>query len=302
MPLRVTDTPTSSNTAAQISTARNRIAIAQQQIATGKRINRPADNPQGAAAVINLRTTQAEIDQMKRNAGTAGDTLLATDADVDAYERLIDRARTLLTQGGSDSTPDGSKDIIATEIDGLRSRMLSIANLQRGGLYVFGGTRQSEAPFDPSTAVGSAIPSSERKIRTEPSVAPTTVGFLAEGIFADATGTIFSALETVATALRGTADPVADKAAVLAGLDRLESFASLGGIARARIGSGLNAADSALERMNEGSLATEIALQRIEASDFAEAALMLTEGQTILQAIIQSRGSAGRTSLIDYLG
>ncbi|MEJ7713942.1 MAG: hypothetical protein WKF84_29875 [Pyrinomonadaceae bacterium] len=64
---------------------RNRIATAQQQIASGKRINRPSDNPQGAAAVISLRTTQAEIDQMKRNAGTAGDTLLATDVDVDAW-------------------------------------------------------------------------------------------------------------------------------------------------------------------------------------------------------------------------
>lgn len=302
MPLRSTDAPTSSTTAAQISAARRRITDAQQQISSGKRINRPSDDPQGAAAVITLRTTQAEINQMKRNAGAASDALLAIDADVDNYERLIERARTLLARGGSDMTTDESKDILATEIDSLRSRMLALANSRREGIYVFGGTRQNEPPFDPATAVAATTLSGERQLRIEPGLPPISVSVLAEEIFSDAVGSIFGALTGAADALRGTGDPVADKATVLAGIDRMESFTNRAGIARARVGSNLGAADVALERLNEASLSAEGAVQRIEAADFAEAAIRLTEGQTALQALIQSRGSSNRTSLIDYLG
>lgn len=301
MPLRITDAPSSSNTAAQISAARRRIAEAQLQISTGKRINRPSDDPQGAAAVITLRTTQAEIDQMKRNATTAGDLLLQTDGDVDSYEHLIERARVLLTQGGSDITGSESKSTIATELDSLRTRMLALANSQRDNMYVFGGTRTSEPPFDPTTGAPAASVSAERKLRIEPTLPPATVGFRGEEIFSDAAGTVFSALETASAALRSTGDPVADKAAVLAGLDRMGSFANRAGIARARIGSNLSTAEAAAQRLAEGSLAAERAAQIIEAADFAASAVQLTEGQTALEAVIKSRG-ATRPSLLDYLG
>lgn len=302
MPLRITDAPTSNTTATQIFAARQRIAEAQQQISTGKRINRPSDDPQGAAAVITLRTTQSEIDQMKRNAATASDLLLQTDSDINTFEGLIERARTLLVQGGSDITSSDSKAIIATEIESLRTRMLALANSQRDGMYVFGGTRTSEPPYNPTTAVPAATASSERKLRIEPTIPPATIGFRAEQIFSDATGTIFSALETTAAALRGTGDPVADRTAVLTGLDRMTSFTNRAGISRAMVGSQLSAAEAASQRLTEGSLAAERAVEIIEAADFAESAVRLTEGQTALQAIIQSRGSANRTSLIDYLG
>lgn len=302
MPFRISDAPTSSTVAAQVSAARRRFTTAQEQISTGKKINRPSDDPRGAAAVIDLRTSQSEINQMKRNAGAASDVLLASDGALDHYENLIDRARTLLMQGASGTTTPVSRGALAAEVDNLRIQMLAIANSQREGIYLFGGTRQDEPPYNSATGVPSATLSAERKLRVEPNMAPITVGFRAEDVFADANGAVFDTLTGVAAALRGTGNPTADETTVLQGIDRLDAYGELAKIARARVGPNINVAEAALERLGDSFLSSEETAQRIESVDIAEAAVRLSESQNALQAIIAARGTTGRRSLIDYLG
>lgn len=302
MPFRISDAPTSSTVARQISNARNRITDAQEEIATGKRINRPSDDPQGKAAVINLRTSQAEIEQMKRNAGAAGDSLQATDTALDSYENMLDRAHAIMMQGASDLTTDVARQALAVDLDNLRSQVLSIANTRREGLYVFGGTRQNAPPFDPITAAPAATASTERLLRIEPGATPVNVGFRAEDIFSDSAGSIFTTLSSVSAALKGTGDPIADKAAILAGMDRLAVFTTQASVTRARVGPNLNVVEAAQQRLADSSFSTEKMAQRLEAADFSESAVKLSESQTALQAIVQTRGLSNRRSLIDYLG
>jgi flagellin-like hook-associated protein FlgL len=64
----------------------------------------------------------------------------------------------------------------------------------------------------------------------------------------------------------------------------------------------MNVVEAANGRLTDNSLATEKTAQRIEAADFADSALKLTEAQTALEAVIQTRGTTNRRSLIDYLG
>src|SRR3712207_5794122 len=104
MRFRITDAPTSNTVAAEINMARQRMTLAQEKIMSGKRINRPSDDPQGAAVMINLRTTQAEITQMKRNSQWANDALSMSDTVLNSYELTLDRARALFVQGASDFT------------------------------------------------------------------------------------------------------------------------------------------------------------------------------------------------------
>src|SRR5262245_7564391 len=104
MPFRITDTASSTRTAAQIAASRQRVATAQEQIATGKRINRPSDDPTGAEAAIRIRASQTASKQLERSTGTALNSLLISDNTLESYETVLDRARALLTNGASDST------------------------------------------------------------------------------------------------------------------------------------------------------------------------------------------------------
>ena len=302
MPLRITDNSTNARTAAWINVNRQRIAAAQEQLSSGKRINRPSDDPAGADAVLRLRTTRDVLGQFSETAAAVKDRLTSSDAALENYQRILDRARALLTQGASDSTGAPGRANIAAELDGLRSQILNVADMRFGDEYVFGGTRQNAPPFDPATQALAAVPASPALAQLEPDAAPVAVGLPAETVFADAAGSIFQTLTDVATALRGTGDDVADRAAVLAGLDRLGAFGGLADTARTRVGASLNAADQAAARLEQNSLTYAASAERIEGADFVATALELKSSQQALDAALQASAYAGRRTLIDFLG
>jgi flagellar hook-associated protein 3 FlgL len=301
MPYRVTDTGTSKTLLAQINNAHSRVESARERIASGKRINRPSDDPVGTEAVIRFRTAQAEIEQVRRNAGAAHDALVAGDTALEQYQRTLDRARTLLQQGASDTSTAESRRTIASELDGLREQVLSLANTKAGDRFIFGGTRQDAPPYD-ANGTPAASAAAPQLLQVEPQAAPVSTGVTAETVFADAGGTVMAELQQIAEALRGTGDPVADKAALLAGLDRLKVFADQANIARASLGTQMAHVEAARSRMDENFLVHEEAAQRYEAADVAEAAIDLAEGARALEAVLQANSPNRRRSLIDLLG
>lgn len=301
MTFRVTDSFSNARLVSQITAGRQRISAAQERIATGKRINRPSDDPNGAGAVVRLRTTEAAIAQFERNAGTANDTLLAADNALDAYETTLDRARALLTQGGSDNTSAEGKKVLASELDQLFSHSLGLANQKFGDRFLFGGTRQDAPPYD-SNGVPAATPSAQQLLQLDPDGAPVATGVLAESVFADATSSIFTELQNAATALRGTGDPVADKAAILTSLDRITALSEQTRTSRALIGINMERVQAITDQLGQRSEVLAQAAEHTEGADFVEAALELTSSQQALDAILQSRAATNGRTLLDLLG
>ena len=302
MPFRVTDASNAARRAAQIMTSQQRVTAAQERVSSGKRINRPSDDPSGAEAVIRLRTSQAVVEQFRRSTGVAKDKLLIADGALDNYERVLDRAHTLLVQGASDFTGSEARKAIAEEIEGIYSGILSTANMRSDDGYVFGGTRQDAPPFDPTTAAPAASTASSPLLQIEPGAPPVTVGVTAETVFSDSNGTIFDTLTAVAAALRGTGDPAADRTTINTALDRLSTFAAQARVARTRIGASLNAVESADQRLNHDFFSLEVAAQQKESADFVESAVQLTEAQRALEATLRANAYTGQRSLIDLLG
>lgn len=302
MYFRVTDSATNATLASGIERNRQRLAEAQEQLSSGKRINRPSDDPAGAGAILRIRTSQEISEQFRRSVATVKDRLSIADGALDSYERWLDRARALLAQGATDTTDSTNRASIANEIDGLRAEILSAANMRSNEQYVFGGTGQTAPPFDPTTYAPAAAATSAQLVQLEPGTPPVAVGVTADKIFADANGTIFQTLTDVSAALRGTGNAAADKAVITAGLDRLGEFNDLASSARINIGVGINTADAAEERLSAVSLAYGATADRIEGTDFVATALALTDSQNALNATLQAAANTGRRSLIDYLG
>jgi flagellar hook-associated protein 3 FlgL len=279
---------------------RLRVEAARERVSSGKRINRPSDDPFGADAVLRLRTSLSSIDRFKDNTNVAKENLQVSDGALESYQQLLDRARALLTQGASDSTSPANKASIASELDSIRQQALSIANLSSSGRYLFGGTRQSSAPYD-SNGVPAAIPTQPQLVQLEPGAYPVPSDVTAESIFANGAGTVFATLANAATALRGTGDPVADKATVLASIDGLTGFTDQSSSARAQLGASLHVVDEAQTRLENLSLSYQRSVDRVESADIAESALELTQADQALQATLQATSAFGRRSLLDFL-
>lgn len=314
MPFRVTDASKSARLSAQIAAGQQRGVAAQERVASGKRINRPSDDPIGAEAVIRLRTTQAAIDQFRRNGRAASDALLTSDATVDSYEQTLDRVRTLLLNGVTEPNTAEARAALATEIEGIRDSLLTTANrVTTGGQYLFGGTRQDVPPFDPLTAAPAATATSQQLLRVEPGAPPVITGVTADQLFSNATGTVFATLTAAAAALRGTGtdpitllpvyDPVVDRTALDDALTHTNELTDLASTVRGRIGASLQRVGVSGERLDRDILSLETTAAEIEGADFAEAAIDLAEAENALQAILRSTAQINnRGTLLDLLG
>lgn len=302
MPVRITNNGAQAQLAAQVARGRRSIAAAQEQIASGKRINRPSDDPAGAGAVVRIRTSQQVVAQFQNVAASVRERLSVADGALNSHHFALDRALALLTKGASDTADPAARSSIAAELDGIRKQLISIANTRGGGEYVFGGTRQNAPPFDPATGAPAAAAASDHLVQLEPGASPVEAGVTAESVFADAEGTVMQALAGASAALRGTGDDAADQSALLATLDRLSRFADLARIGQVRVGVSLQAASAAAERLTQSTVSYEAAAERVEAVDFVDAALELKGAQQALDAAMQAGAYAGRRTLIDFLG
>jgi flagellar hook-associated protein 3 FlgL len=301
MNYRVTDNSTALNFTSRVNAQRTRLSVLQERIASGKRINRPSDDPNGAEAVLKLRTSQSEIEQFKRTAQTANQKLTTTDDSLTGYENLLERVRTLVGQGLSDTATQDAKNALATEIDSLRSRILNVANAKFGDEYIYGGTRQNAPPFDPTTAVPAAAPTSAQYIQIEPGTNAVAVGVTADTVFSDATSTIFTDLTNAAAALRGTGTPATDRTTLETTMTRLGIYSGLVNNAQGRVGANMNATEIAQDNLSNNFLSLDERANAIEGDDFAATALQLADTQRSLEATLQV-AAQGRKSLFDFLG
>ena len=301
MSFRVTDAASNARLTRQITTARQRVSNAQEQLASGKRINRPSDDPVGADTIIRLRTTQAQLEGFTNNAAAGKETLLLGDDALNQYQEVLDRARALLTRAASDPTVIEAREPIAIELDGITARLQQLVNTQSGDYFVFGGTRIAAPPFDPSGVLNTTA-TTEVTLQVEPEGTLVATGVAAESFVSDATGSILDALKAASAATRGTGNATADRTTIQTTLDRLNDFSALSNAARTQIGERLNHLDEVTERLSQYNLSVEQTAQRIETIDIAEAALQLTETNHALDAILQSSAKFGRRSLLDFLG
>lgn len=301
MKFRVSDNSSASNLSSRINAQRTRLSVLQERISSGKRINRPSDDPNGAATVINLRTSQKEIQQFQRSAQTANQKLTAADDTLTGYENILERVRTLVAQGLSDTTPQNAKNNLATEIESLRARILNVANSKYGDEYLFGGTRQNAPPFDPATAAPAVTPTAQQYIQVEPGVNAIAAGVTADKVFSDATSDIFTDLTNAVAALRGTGNPTTDRATLDATMGRLKIYTDQVSVAHATVGANMNATTGAMENLANNFVSIDERALAIEGADFVETATDLAQTQQVLDATIQIAAQK-RRSLFDYLG
>ncbi|MFY9227563.1 MAG: flagellar hook-associated protein FlgL [Blastocatellia bacterium] len=302
MNFRVTNNTISDRLTRQINNARQKQAISQEQLATGKKINRPSDDPFGTAVVLDLRNTQTSLEQFTKVANLANTSLTDADSALNSYQNLLDRVNSLLTQGLSDTSTSEAKKIIAIELDSISQDILKIANTRSSERYIFGGTQQDQAPFDPNTSLANPNQSFSKLVQIEPNQPPVETEITASNIFSNTTKSIFNTLADASAALKGTGDPVIDKATLNTSLLELDGFIQQANSTITKIGKNLNQVQSALERLGQSSFSIEEQAQSIEAIDFAKVATQLVESGRALDAILSSSSTINKRSLIDFLG
>jgi flagellar hook-associated protein 3 FlgL len=293
---------------ANVERIQQRLAEANRQVSSGKKIDQASDAPDQIDAILQLRADRQKNAQIRSNLSSALTDAQSADQALTASIRLLDRARVLAGQGANTVLDPGSRQTLAEEAQALLEQMAAYSQTTVQGRYLFSGDQDGAAAYqlDGTSLTG------VRRLSTAPATRrienPTGGSFLAgktaQEIF-DSRNTddsvagdnVFAALSAVLAALK-TGDPKAAAASV----DAVKAAARRLSLAQAFYGSVQNRIKDASDFAARYDTDLQKQLGLKEDADVAAAALEATQGSTQLQAAFQMRALQPRSSLFDFLG
>jgi flagellar hook-associated protein 3 FlgL len=280
----------------------SRLSKTQLQLATGKRILTPSDDPAGATKTLDLQRYLETNKQFLSNMGFARTRLETQETALASVTDLLARASELAVQGNNATASASDREAIAAEVDQLLEQMLALANTRdSNGEYLFGGLRRDSAAFVRDSVTGAVSydgDDQQRQIQVS-EVRRLADADTGQDIFMDVAGaggaSAFDILAKFAADLRTSGASLSDsigniKLAMQQVLD-----------VRARGGARLNALDD-LGNINEDLAVTlESQLSEIKDLDYAEAVSRMNRQLLAFQASQQSYARLSQLSLFNFL-
>lgn len=127
----------------------------QQQVASGRRILTPADDPVAAARALEVEQARGTNALYQTNQKAAGENLGLEEGRLISVGDLLRNVRTLAVQGGGGALTDTDRRSIATELRQRFDELLGLANATDGsGQYLFSGYMGDTTPFSGTVATG----------------------------------------------------------------------------------------------------------------------------------------------------
>lgn len=146
--MRIASRTLTRNYLTQVNKAYNDYAQATARIASGNKFTSASEDVQGSAQILKTRTnlykTEKQLDNVKRY----NDEVKSTEDAMSNVNTILTKIHSsLLKKAENEPTGGEGREAIATEIDNLLDEVVSLANQQYNGKFVFGGTNAAEAPF-----------------------------------------------------------------------------------------------------------------------------------------------------------
>jgi flagellin-like hook-associated protein FlgL len=126
---------------ANLARSLERFMDTQVQVSTGRRINKPSDDPVGIQKDLRYRRALTEIAQFNRNIAS-GTSLLATyDNVLGNMKDILQSADELAVALSNDTYDAVARNAAANDVESLLEQMIELANTAREGRYIFSGHR-----------------------------------------------------------------------------------------------------------------------------------------------------------------
>lgn len=296
MALRVSEQSRLTNNIAYLQTASAQLSKIQQQMATGRQVNVPSDDPEGTALSLSYRNEILFETQMRRNVDSGTAFMNAGEAALTSATELIQSARTLAVSGATGTNSQSGLNGMATQVDQILQEMVQIGNSTFGDAFLFAGQKSNQPAF---TTVGGAnitavnyqgdSGSMTRQISRQQTVDVNVDG-------AATFGDVFQTLASLRDAMRTGDTTTANQSIAL--LD-----GALNRVLSAR--AGLGARTTRLQQTQQQSLSKDTDLQKlrsgVEDIDLASATVKLTSQQNQFQAALAAVGKTINMSLLNFL-
>ncbi|MBE3574015.1 MAG: flagellar hook-associated protein FlgL [Firmicutes bacterium] len=313
--MRVTNLMITSRFLDDLNRSTQRLDKLNNDVATGKVLHAPSDDPVRMERSMTLRSALAQNDQYLKNANDGISWLEATDSALNDLTSVLQRARELAVQGSNGTLDATQRQAIAQEVQQLLEHAVQVGNSKFDNRYLFGGTKTvdpTNAAYEPFT-YNSATPSvtyngNPLPISYEVGPGNEVAVNIADGmgtgpiIFGEYSGAqptsdgVLPVLQKLVGDLQAN-----DPAAVSADLGRLDKTIDNLMQARADVGARQNRLERTRDRLMELDANFKKLISDTEDADMAQTIMDLQMQQNVYRAALATGARVIPPTLVDFL-
>jgi flagellar hook-associated protein 3 FlgL len=130
-----------------IQTQSRALAILQEQASTGNRVNRISDDPLAARDILALNSEVRSFGNYDSSIGNIIDSLSICSTSLETITSDLSEAERLTTQAVGGLLSSDQRTIAANQINELLEEIVSLANTQRTGNYLFAGSNTNSPAY-----------------------------------------------------------------------------------------------------------------------------------------------------------
>jgi flagellar hook-associated protein 3 FlgL len=270
---------------------------ANQVVSTGKRISDLSDDPVGLTQVLTLKSALSNIGQLRRNIDLGKSWLAASESALGQVQDLVSEAKALCVEMATATTGAAQRASAAETVSNMREEIVSLANSDVNGRYIFAGLKTDAAPFDQSGIYqGDNNPFTLVIDRN----AAVQIGSDGEAVFqpsgAGSDDDIFQTFTELKDALTNN-----EVSGIQAAIGKLNAHFDHLSTKISDAGSKIIRMETKEEILQDLKIANTERMSHIEDADMAEAIIDLNEREVAYQAALASSSKVVELSLVDYL-
>ena len=146
MPFRVTPNIFVSQTIRAAQLHGSRMSTLQSQASSGLKLLKPSDDPAGTRAIQGVRSALGRMDAELSNITAARQRLGVASTELLNAQQILTRVKEI-TIASRQSIEPSERAAYASELRGLKERLVVIANARHNGEYLFAGADSRQQPF-----------------------------------------------------------------------------------------------------------------------------------------------------------
>jgi flagellar hook-associated protein 3 FlgL len=280
-----------------VAQTQQQINTDEQEIASGQSVNLPSDNPAAAAELVQNADQSSQADQFQRSIGSIQGEIQNADAALSAVTTSLQQAISLGVEGANGTVNSADRAAIATQVQGIQSQLLSLANLSYQGNFVFGGTANQTTPYvlDSSSPSGVTYQGNSGvnsvTLGTQFSLQTNLPG---SQLFSASASNMFQSIQDLITSLQsGTG--------ITTAVTEVGSASNYIDSQRVFYGNALNQLTTQQTYLSSETTQLSQEQNTIGGADLTAVISNLTTSQTSLQATLEAIGQTSTTNLFEYL-
>jgi len=267
------------------------------QLANGRRVNQPSDDPAASAILVQNHDQIVFTSRYLQSLGSIQSQFQTADSALSSVIVSLQRAITLGVEGANGPLSDANRAAIATELQGIQDQIVSLGNTTFQGTPLFAGTKTSSPPFVKDTASPSGVRYDGNNVVNSLQIGDgyqVAANKPGTQLFVTAGHDVFQAISGLITAMQKNSGFDTALSAVRDSFDYISSQ-------RVFYGNVLNQAQA--QTTNLGNTKVQLSQQEntLASADIEAAASRLVNSQAATNATLAAIGKISQLNLFDFL-